>query len=463
MKNLCLIQYLVGALLCALTIVACSDDSFEGVSVPTEEPEASEQEDVVDNSYSSWFDQNEEDRWGIRWLLGDDMTFRGPGEYEFDVPAGGDEFTFWFPDCNSILKWAEFDGVIQYNDIIYNLKPYDIVCNDVVYEVADDNCLRINIKPNAYNENRRFAFSINSKDGRGTVRFVFNQSAGDGSADPSSQSQYLYWKSEEQSMFFFPTFPANNYIRIFPESTGDDFVIKCMNADDIKIYKFRSPDQSDEEVVDSYALDYDGFSVNIQDCYVRFKLSPNNSGANKVYRLSITDGTRVADFYINHRFVGHPDQKKVYPADPEWELVNDGTRWTGGITNDGVFKVRGEGGDTLTIRTTNYYFIRCAYIQINRTYYEKSSDALYTGGFDFFDIPIGKNSAGVYHQGIDAIDVVFSPNTDDCERVIKVMVSYHWNPKTVGAGHNAVFSSAISGYNQFVFLQAPYPYAHSNK
>lgn len=452
---------MVGALLSVPTFWACEDrdEPIPEVVIP-EEPAVPEPMD-----YDSWFDLPAEERWGIRWMLGDDMTMRGPGEYEFNVGAEGDEFTFWFPDCDFSLIWADFDGIVQYekDDLLnsyyyhYGIMVDPDLCQGVVLEKADDNCVRFTVKPNEYSVSRRYVLCFHSKNGKGIVRFVFNQAQGSGAADGIDNGAELCWKSGSESFICWPEdwiYEENLDVRsdcrrisVFPSASGATFAVKCLNSENLTISSTK-----DELRDNPHRVEYKGISVTTRNDSLYFNLPPNTSGDKKKLLFKVSDGTRAMNFCICQRYEGYKWQDRIYPADPEWELVNDGSRWTGGITPNYAIRVPPR-GCVMTIRPVRHDIVLAKTVEVDGTSY-KSKNKMFIS-WDSWDIPVSDTVAGVHHHDSwAAIDCIFTMNISGRERVVKVNVEFWSNVYDDLIGGWLISDLAACG--QIIFVQPPY-------
>ncbi len=452
-----LIIMLVGALLCAPAFTACQDDPEPVTPETPVDPESppDEKPEFPDGIEKSWFDQPEEDRWLMRWMLGDDEAMRGPGEYEFQVPASGDEFTFWFPDCDQFLRWADLDGVVQLNmDGSSPLDPY--ACHGVEYIIVDDNCVQLTVQPNGYSFPRRFALCFHSKRGGGIVRYVFNQDAGDGSSDGYGDGKVLYWRSgSEPIIHYSPDFSGYEYLEILPENDTEQIALHCMNADNLEI----------ESLTDIKWNSIGNLSINKAVCpemtvttkndSLLIDLTPNFTKSYRSYILTVKSGDKKVLFRIYQRYKDSPDKGKIYPYDPKWLLVDDGTVWTGGISNDGVFRISGR-GDSVTVKSLNYGALLGLSVKVNEKTYRTTTYIL-TGKWSDWDTPVLGNAASLHHYvwEVNKMDFKFIMNMTGRERVIEVHVMYMVAPQSISNWYS-IMDPAFGFIERFIFVQPPW-------
>lgn len=348
---------LVGALLCAPTFTACEDDPEPDGGVVTGSDDPSENEGGESTDwYRSWFEQPEEDQWMLRWMLGDDTTLRGPGEYEFQVPASGDEFTFWFPDCDTELEYADFDGIITRGT---NVNCYE----NVIYTNVGENGVDIRFNQNPMETEGRYAFHYrNSKGARVSFLFIQDEASGleHGNAGP------LRWLSDDCRVFLSKS-ASGTVLEIYPENGRSEFSVKCLNADHLKITSVKTPG-GETLPTDGTTVECGGASFSVTGDTVLFRIGENTSDSLKKFELTVASGDQSTKFVITQSYFGYmEDSWRVFLNPPELMLVNDGSRWT----EPRVFKVDPEGG-IYDFRILNYcafslykYIINGKYCQQN--------------------------------------------------------------------------------------------------
>ena len=468
MNKMRLIILLAGALLCAPAFTACQDDPEP---VKQEEPESPSEEDpkIPDEPEKSWFDLPEEERWPIRWFFEDEDVCHGPGEYEFRVPTSGDEFTFWFPDCGQILKWVDFDGLVQLN--YYEDTPVDnYAWNGASYKIVDENCVKIIIDPNGYSVPHRYVFSFHNCTDGGIARFIFHQDAGDGHCDGRPDGGRLLWISADEPLTTYHTtmefLKDYRTLEIYPERTAKEFAIRCLNADNLIIKSLKYAKEP-VRVVDSARAECRGSVSEIRNDSLICSLGKNDGNELKIYSLRILSGDgRTTEICIRQRYDETSfDKGRIYPYDPEWTVVEDGSRWTGGSTDNGVFRIQAK-GDTLTISQTKIYkFITVEGALVNGKFCPKYDDHIYWGDFSDFDSGMFLDGAVSYshHKTWDTLSLAFSPNYTGRERVMVLKIKYDVHPNKSliyfisDSGFKYKFDprSFLTGYDRFTFVQPP--------
>lgn len=453
-----IIVLMVGALFSVPTFLACGDDPvLEDIPVVPGDSGGDDEPEPMD--YDSWFDLPAEERWGIRWMLGDDMTMRGPGEYEFNVGAEGEEFTFWFPDCDFFLRWADIDGISYYH--FDDEEPFIKLCDLMVYmrllpdyfqgiicRRADDNKMEMSVSPNVSLSARRYVLYITSNNGSGIVKLVFNQSPGNSGQGNINDGTVLYWKSEKEPILAMTEYwPGTDYkiLQVYPSNEGASFALKCLNSQNLTISRY-----GDDVLVKQKEFEYETIKVKTRNDSVFFDLSPNDSEEIKYYRLLISDGQRSSYFSLIQRNDGFKWNDKVCPVLPELELVNDGSRWIGSITPNYAIRVPSRGG-VMTIRPLNHDVIIAQTVYVDGNIYECENK--YYISYSSIDIPFPIGMVH-HHDGFEAIDCNFVMNMTGSERVIKINVMHdsYSNIAVV----NDFFRSELISCGQIVFVQPPY-------
>ncbi len=462
---------MVGALLCAPAFTACQDDPEPtGGNVAGKDDPAGNGGGQSTDWDKSWFDQPEENRRLMRWMLGDDDTLRGPGEYEFHVPAGGNDFTFWFPDCDQSLRWVDFDGIVQL--IANRTNPVtEYVWNGVDYNVIDESCIRISIPPDRYSRPHRYVFSFHALWGGGIVRFVFNQDAAEDVATDSDNGKYLFWNPGDENLisyhrYYYDDDYYNKYydeaLAFYPEQDGGTFAFQCLNGEDLEIKslacleRYGTPKQIG--IADSKQVSCGRNLFRINKDSLVCELDRNDGDWDMTYLIEVASGNKKTKFYVGQRGSGN-DKGKIYPYAPEWTAVEDGRRWTGGLTNDGVFRIPAE-GNTITVKSTGLY----NEILVDMVYVNGEACPNYTDNI-FLGYPDDYDSAGTLggvisykHKNWDSVEFGIQPNYTEHERVITVRINYDvLIKKTVVYWMGEVFnpSSFIGGYDKIIFVQPP--------
>lgn len=443
---------IVGALMCVPAFIGCSDGVMEEVEDPNlpEDPVGPDQgHNGLDTiAYKSWFDLPEEERMRLWWMLGDDVTVRGPGEYEFNVPAEGEEFTFWFPTCNQIIRWAEFDGVVHSNDVDWNCIPLDFIRHGVKFDVQEPNCIRLTIEPDAYAMPHKYVVCVHDFQGDGIVRLTFNQDAGEVRTGSVEEEKYLYWKSDSHRLFYF-TSNNGTPLSMYVPSHGGSFGLKCLNGGNLRI----SDSNLKPEEVTGELVEKNGIRVKAKNDSILFEIPRNATGKKNGVGLWVSDGKRKSKILVYQMFEGYKYDREVSHYYPEWELVNDGTRWTGGIAGHPM-KVSPM-GDTLSIKSLNYEVVFAEHLTVDDKTYRRTGNTIVLG-WSSWDFPVLEGAAGVrHHNSRDGIDCVFAPNLTGLERVVRVTVEYS-GPFFVGMSSTPFFA-ALNAHHQFIFVQPPYP------
>lgn len=470
MKTYRILELLAGALLCASAFWGCSDEPDIPEIVEPENPENPGTDDPP-ISEKSWFDLPEEERWPIRWFFGDEEVCHGPGEYEFQVPTEGKDFTFWFPDCDQSLRWVDFDGIVQ---LIFNrVRPVnDYIWNGVDYNVIDNNCMKISIPTNKYPRPHRYVFSFHTISGGGIARFVFNQDAAESLTADGDDGKYLFWNPGDENLisylrYYFDDDYYNKYydesLVLYPEQDGGTFAFQCLNGEDLEIKSliYWEPGVKDRhiEIKDPKRIEHEQNVFKIRNDSLVIELTRNDKSLLKSYLVEVSSENKKSRFTIQQRWEGVWDKGKIYPYDPEWTVVEDGSRWTGGSTDNGVFRIPAR-GDTITVRSTGLYNqILVGMVSINGEACPNYTDNIFLG------YPYDYDSAGALggvisykHKNWDSVEFGILPNYTGHERVVKVKVSYDVFPiksvvYSVGDFFNPI--SYLSGYDYMIFVQPP--------
>lgn len=418
-------------------------------------------------------------------MLGDDETLRGPGEYEFQVPASGDKFTFWFPDCGQFLKWVDFDGLVQLNCFEY-IPVNESVWENINYEIVDDNCVKISIGINGYSIPRKYALSFHNRLDGGIVRFIFHQDAGDGHLDGKVDERPLYWMSDDEYLIAYCIRYVNgydNYFEIYPECHTKEFAIKCRNADNLLIESLEYIDDQSKQlsefnhddiwtdsfelsgesvpITDSGLVEWAGSVFEIRNDSLICNLCKNNGNDLKIYNLHIlSDDGRSTRISIRQRYDETSfDKGRIYPYDPEWAVLETGTRWTGGISNGGVFRIPAE-GDTLTIESTGLYTLALvADGLVNEEKFGAPHIKVFTGSYyDYDSHELLCGAITHRHKTWSTISFGFVANHTRHERVISVRVRYDAFPnKSIVCTTPELLwpKTFLTGLDRFIFVQPP--------
>ena len=201
-----------------------------------------------------------------------------------------------------------------------------------------------------------------------------------------------------------------------------------------------------------HRVEYKGISVTTRNDSLYFYLPPNTSGDKKNLLFKVSDGTRNMNFYIRQRYEGYKWQDRIYPSDPEWELVNDGTRWIGGTTPNYAIRVSPRGG-VMTIRPVRHDIVLARTVEVDGASYKSKNKEFIS--WDSWDIPVSDTVAGVHHHDSwAAIDCIFTMNISGRERVVKVNVEFWSNVYDDLIGWYG--GSYLLAYSQIVFVQPPY-------
>jgi len=431
MKNSLKITLLVGALLCAPAFTACEDDP-EPVVDPPEEPAAGDDTDPT-QSYRSWFDLPEEDRWMLRWMLGDDTTLRGPGEYEFQVPASGDEFTFWFPDCDIELLYADLMGLIYYDDNSKKLQ------NEVEYTIVDNNKVKIKIGANPLDCPRKMVFVFfNTRGARAS--YIFRQEE----SSALRPGETLFWKSPDCRFFASGRKESPVYTAYLPHS-ATEFRLECLNVTMLGSIE---------------AEGNDGAELSIDGNVLTVKLGENISDDRRKYHLTVFVGnasTRFDIVQLNEGYKGTEGYREPIPVGemfmnmPELMFAGANATWKG----PAVFELSPYGGE-LDICILNYPCISSEYAIVNGTKGNLNTgwdDGYFIIGGWFHEI-LGTISKKTYEFWIHDLfesyftknheELKISPNYTNEEKVIEVIFSYM-----------SKFSWDDDKYVSLIFIQPP--------
>lgn len=286
-------------------------------------------------------------------MLGDDPTLRGPGEYEFQVPAEGDEFTFWFPDCDAELEYADFDGIVTREA---NVNCYE----NVIYTKVGENGVDIRFKRSPMETEGRYAFHyLNSKGA--TVSFLFIQDGASGLEHGDNGP--LRWLSDDCRVFLSKSSSGTVY-EIYPEHGRYEFSVRCLNnTDGLKITSVKTPG-GETLLTDGTTAECGDASFSVAGDAVLFRIGENASDSLKKFELTVASGDESAKFVITQSYSGYWDNSwRAFLDPPELMLVNDGSRWNG----PRVFKVDPE-GEIYNFRILNYRNCRLANYIINGKY-----------------------------------------------------------------------------------------------
>ena len=473
MRTINVFIIMAGALMCAPAFTACQDDPEP---VNQEKPESPSEEDpeIPDEPEKSWFDLPEEERWPIRWFFEDEDVCHGPGEYEFRVPTSGDEFTFWFPDCGQILKWMDLDGVVELN--YYGKAPVENYrWNEASYKIIDENCVKIMIAPNGYPVPHKYVFSFHNRTDGGIVRFIFHQDAAESLTADSDDGNYLFWNFGDEHLISYHRWYVNNNANdyfnkyyldalvFYPDQEGGTFAFKCLNGENLEIKSLIYWESGGKdihiEIKDPKRIEHEQNVFKIRSDSLVVELTRNDKSLSTFYLVEVSSGNKKTKFTIRQRWKGVYDKGKIYPYDPEWTVVEDGSRWTGGSTDNGVFRIPAE-GDTITVKSTGLY----NKILVDMAYVDGRACPNYTDDY-YFGYPDDYDSAGVLggvisykHKNWDSVEFGILPNYTGHERVVKVKVSYDVFPiksvvYSVGDFFNPI--SYLFGYDYMIFVQPP--------
>ena len=277
---------IVGALMCVPAFVGCSDGVMEEVEDPDGsggfKPGTLPLPDAV-----SWFDQPEEERWYLRWMLGDDMTMLGPGEYDFSVPVSGGDFDVWFPDCDVKLLYVEIDGVVyMYNNHLGNkLSDRKLITKkefEDIHFVDEENRTRISFDPNRYGFERRFTLCFT---GRNYEKLILAFTQPPGSNPIKESSGKLKWTVPDsyilsQSISGTQVYNQDLSDHFYDAELGMDggtFDVECLNRDELYLggITICGEDISLAEGVGTYSDG--GFEIEITGGRIRFRVMPGES------------------------------------------------------------------------------------------------------------------------------------------------------------------------------------------
>jgi len=278
---------IVGALMCVPAFVGCSDGVMEEVEDPNGsggfKPGTLPLPDAV-----SWFDQPEEERWYLRWMLGDDMTMRGPGEYDFSVPVSGGDFDVWFPDCDVKLLYVEIDGVVYMYNYAYNRSSsYD---RDLIPEkefedihfIDEENGTHISFDPNKYGFERRFTLCFT---GRNYEKLILAFTQPPGSNPIKESSGKLKWTVPDsyilsQSISGVYVYNQDLSYHYYDAELGMDggaFDVECLNRDELYLGGITICDEDISLAEGIRTYSGGGFEIEITGGRIRFRVMPGES------------------------------------------------------------------------------------------------------------------------------------------------------------------------------------------
>lgn len=427
MKKYKIILSLVGALLCAPAFTACQDDPEPtGGNVAGKDDPAGNGGGQSTDWYKSWFEQPEEEQWMLRWMQ-DDGILRPPGEYTYRIPADGGSFSFWFPDCDARLEYADFNGVFATEK---NVNGYE----NIIYTKVGENGINIRLNRNPLKTEVRYSFHyFNTKGAR--VSFMFVQ---DGAPEEDIVlNGQLIWHSDKSKVYLSGS--TNDIIyEIYPESGRSEFSIRCLNADGLRITSVKTS-EGDIFSTDGTVAECGDATVSIVDDAILFSIGENTSDSLKNFELTVASGDESSKFVVTQSCSGYVDESwRGILEPPQLMLVNDGSRWT----EPRVFKVDPEGA-VYDFRILNYYNFKLHRYYINGSYcppnWGGSGVSVIVDGWApmtenaitckmpqtvFNDNDDGDNDDSDFYNNKDYESFKIFPNYTNTERVMEAVMMY---------------------------------------